>query len=134
MNPFDKALQVAFTPDCHHRVSFANKRPKRVKSMRRNVIKHIRGISYRLQPVRSLLTRKLDALAPACSINIPLIEFLIKELDYPDASLPRDLTYGIHISGVIEPTNTLVARETLASVNMTSIRTNLREREGRRNN
>ena len=76
--------------------------------MRHKVIHHVREISYRPQPARSLLTRKLDAEAPACSINIPLIEFLTKELSYPDASLARDLTYGMHISGNIEPTNTLV--------------------------
>ena len=81
--------------------------------MRRKVVQHVRKISRRLQPARSLLTRRLDAKAPACSLNIPLIAFLTKELNYPDATLARDLTYGMHVSGGIEPTNTLVPRATI---------------------
>ena len=128
MNPFDKALDLAIEPAVHRSVEFANRNPDKIKTLRHRVIKRLRTLSRQLQPAKSLLTRKLNPKAPACSLNIPLIMMLTSELGYSDGKLPRDLVYGMGISGKIEATNSLAQRETQASTNMESTKHNLNER------
>ena len=50
---------------------------------------------------------------------------LVRELEYPDTKLPRDLVYGMGISGKIESSNSLAQRNTPASTSMESIKNNL---------
>ena len=71
MDPFDKALNLAFEPDVHRIVRQPNKRPRRVKNLRRGATQQLRKLSRQLQPAKSLLTRKPDTKAPACSLNAP---------------------------------------------------------------
>ena len=128
MKPFDKALNLAFEPEVHRMVHQSNKHPRRVKNLRHGVIQHLRKLSRQLQPAKATLTRKLESKAPACSLNIPLIMFLTKSLNYSDVNLPRDLIYGMGITGKIETTNSIAKRETLASTSIESAKQSLRGR------
>ena len=128
MNPFDRALDLAFEPAVHRSVEFANRNPDRIKALRRRAIKRLREMSRRLQPAKSLLTRKLNTKAPSCSLSIPLIMMITRELGYSDVNRPRDLVYGMGISGKIEATNSLAQRDTPASTDMESIEHDLNER------
>ena len=125
MSPFDKALGLAFTPDTHRRVKFTNEHTKLAKCLRRRAILQLRTLSEQLAPARQGLARKLSPTAPARELNLPLITVLVRELNYPDKRLPRDLVQGMSIVGNMEPTNSLATRTISASTNLTQLKQNL---------
>ena len=120
MNPFGRALDLAFAPAVRRSVEFANRHPDRIKALRRRVIKRLRKLSGNLQQEKSLPAQKLDAKGPACSLNIPLIMMLTQKLMYSDVNLPIDPVYGMGISGKIEAANSLARLDALASKDIES--------------
>ena len=127
MSPLDKALKLAFTKDTHHRVRFANERPKLTKYLRRRVILRLRKLSSRLRTARLRLTRVLLSKAPARSLNIPLIMLLVDRLGYPAKQLPRDLVYGMGMVGEMEMANSLATRTIPSAINFETLLSNLKD-------
>ena len=99
-----------------------------VKTQRRNVIRRIERVSLKLQPLREGLTDSLPVRTPERKLNIPLVMFLIKHLNYTDKQLPGDLVKGMAISGAIVHSPTLTKRETIPTTNMDRLKTNLVDR------
>ena len=55
--------------------------------------------------------------------------FLTQSRKYSDSNLPRDLAYGAGATGIVDPTNSLAPRETLASTDLGSVYHSLRKRD-----
>ena len=73
-------------------------------------------LSDSLRPTLTLLSKSLPDLAPARKLRIPPVRHLVRELDYPDRSLPGDLIRGMPIVGTTPSTSSLPMKETTATM------------------
>ena len=122
INPFERLLGNALSPAEQACVSYNCLNPIRAKRHRRRVIKNLEPLSESLRSSQILLSNSLPELAPARNLHIPLICHLVRELDYADKSLSKDLIRGMPIVGVIPQTPTLPAKETPATMNLHGVK------------
>ena len=93
--------------------------------MRHVNIRHLKRISLKLQPLRDRLRSSLPLGSPARNLNIPLIMFLARHLDYPDSNLARDLTKGMDITGKIPESKALTKRIVAPTTDLAGIKLRL---------
>ena len=85
--PPNMALDLAAPPRAHFRVKFTVGNPIRAKSLHRSLILRFRKLILLLEPARMRPTRKLKSDEPPRSLDILLIMFLSRFLDFEQAPL-----------------------------------------------
>ena len=125
IDPFDRVLNAALSARSRNTIRRTSLNTCTVKTMRRKTIRRLKWVSPELQPIRERLAASLPVRTPARKLNIPLVMFLTRHLDYPDKQLPIDLAKGMDIIGNIPPSRALRKRTTTPTTNMTRLKTNL---------
>ena len=115
IDPFDRALELTLSNRVKDNFWRVSHEPKVAKSGRRNVIRELTKIATTLEPAQNKLRGVMEPQAPAHTLHIPLIAFLVQKFNYPDKSLPGDLARGMKITGTIAKSNALATRATPAA-------------------
>ena len=131
IDPFRRALDLASSPKDKRNFQRIDDVPKVAKSNRHRVIRELAALEAKLKPLRAKLQGKLNPLAPARSLHIPIIKFLVRKPGYPDKTLASDLTMGVEITGTIEPSHALSPRKSPATKQFAPLRDGLRARNTR---
>ena len=125
IGPFGRALNTAVPIRSRETIRRPIINTCTVKTQRRRTIRHLKRVSLTLQPPRERLAAILPVRTPARKINIPLVMFLVRRLNYPDTRLPSDLVKGMEIPVNIQPSKSLTKREMIPSSNISRLKTNL---------
>ena len=131
IGPFQRALDLASSPQDKCNFRRIDEPPKVVQTNRHRAIRGLTSLAVKSKPLQAKLQGKLNPLAPARCLHIPLIAFLVSKLGYPDKKLPSDLTKGVEIAGDIAPSRVLAPLITPETRKFPSIRNGLRTRKGR---
>ena len=102
--------------------------PKAVIEGRLSGLKFLSEISEKLSGQNAKWISRLPEGSPAGAINFALIHFLCKHLNYPDTSLPADLTSGMPVVGQVPVSGVFHKRARPANVTLPDWRVGLRER------
>ena len=125
IDPFDRVLNAVADSRSRETIRRAIINTCTVKTQRHRMIRHLQRVSLALEPSRESLAASLPVNTQARKINIPLVMFLARHLDYPDKKLPYDLIKGMGISGNIQLSESLTKHRMLPTSNMKRLKTNL---------
>ena len=99
--------------------------PKAVIEGRLSGLKFLSEMSEKLKERNNKWIARLPEGSPSGAINFALIHFLRKHLDYPDESLPKDLTLGMPVVGQVPESGVFRKRARPSSVNLPDWRNGL---------
>ena len=125
IDPFDRVLNTALPARSRTTIRRTSINASTVQTMRHRAIRHLKWVSLKPKPMRGSLAARFPVRTPARKLNIPLIMFLIKHLDYPDVKIPMDLSEGVDITGNIQPSRSLTERAIQPTTNMARAKVNL---------
>ena len=114
VNPFTQLLEEALTPHTKLNAIRCAREPALMIARRSRAFSKLCANATRLEPLRKRQAETLPQGSPAKNLHLPLFQFAISSLGYPDTALAHDLSYGMPIAGNIPPTNVLIKRESPA--------------------
>ena len=92
IDPFGRPIDLTLSNSDRSNFRRVTHEPKTAKKGRHLVIRELVKLAETPKPLQTRLQGVLHKSAQANLLQIPLIAFLVEKLNYPDTSLPMDLT------------------------------------------
>ena len=99
--PSQRTLDLAFRQKAKRNFRRASDALKVDKAYRHRAIGGLTALASELGPLQANLQGELNPLAPARSLHIPLIAFLVQKHGNPHKTLPPGPTKGVEITGAL---------------------------------
>ena len=125
IDPFDRVLNTVVASRSRLNIRRTILNACTVKTQRHRITRHLERVSLTLNTTRVRFAESLPVNTPARKLNIPLIMFLVRYLNYTDKKPPYDLVKGMGISGSAQPAESLTKRRLLPTSSLRLPKSNL---------
>ena len=126
INPFDIALNVAIDIDTRHTLSWSANLSDNINTYRHVMVGNIKIKAKVCFPRDRELKKGAPPDSAARRLNLGLMGWLHREINYPDNDLIRDIARGMDISGEVPISGNLRDKETNPTLTLRKLGNNIR--------